>query len=107
MLLAWDAMFLMSSTSSLLGFRSRLALLLNAWGRAGRDRTTDGVCLLLVPKWAFRSDKTAVAAQVLQRGRQKAPETKTDTLKCARLDARLEAFLNIGSSEPPGQIISS
>ena len=75
------------------------------WGRAGRDRITDGVCLLLVPKWAFRPDKSAVAAHALQRGRQKAPETKADTLKHARLDVKLEAFLNIGSSEPPGQII--
>jgi len=75
------------------------------WGRAGRDRKTDGVCLLLVPKWAFRPDKSAVATHALQRGRQKAPETKTDTLKRARLDTTLETFINIGSSEPPGLII--
>lgn len=75
------------------------------WGRAGRDRKTEGVCLLLVPKWAFRPDKSVVAAHALQCGRQKAPETKTDTLKHARLDPTLEAFINIGSSDPPGQTI--
>ena len=45
--------------------------------------------------WAFRPNKSAVAAQVLQRGRQKAPETKTDTPQtCA------------SGSEPPGQTFS-
>ncbi|KAI0691454.1 P-loop containing nucleoside triphosphate hydrolase protein, partial [Cerioporus squamosus] len=31
-----------------------LSVLAQRWGRAGRDRTTPAVCLLLVPKWAFR-----------------------------------------------------
>jgi superfamily II DNA helicase RecQ len=71
------------------------------WGRAGRDRKTDGVCLLLVPKWAFRPEKPAVAAHVqhVQRVHQKGLETKADTLKRARLEPTLEAFINTGSGE--------
>jgi superfamily II DNA helicase RecQ len=77
------------------------------WGRAGRDRKTDGVCVLLVPKWAFHPEKPAVAAhlQHLQRGHQghqKGLETKADTLKCARLDPKLETFINTGSGDVPG-----
>jgi len=47
------------------------------WGRPGRDRTTEGVCLLLVPKWTFR-------------------------LRRACLDTKLEEFINMRSSDPPG-----
>jgi len=58
-----------------------------------------------VPKWAFRPEKSTVVAHAQQRlqcGRQKAPENKADTLKRARLDANLEAFINIGSTDAPG-----
>ena len=87
------------------GIPKSIGTVAQRWGRAGHDRTTEGVCLLLVPKWAFRPELSAVAAHVrqhLQQGRQKAPETKADTLKRARLDTKLEAFINIGSSDPPG-----
>jgi superfamily II DNA helicase RecQ len=87
------------------GIPKSIGTIAQHWGRAGRDRTTEGVCLLLVPKWAFHPELSAIAAHVrphLQQGRQKAPETKADTLKRARLDTKLEAFINIGSSDPPG-----
>jgi superfamily II DNA helicase RecQ len=81
------------------------------WGRAGRDRTTQGVCILLVPKWAFRPDDANVpstlntAVQNLQRGRtgRKVPgaESKRDTIKRAKLDNKLEAFVNV---KHPGQL---
>lgn len=71
------------------------------WGRAGHDRKTESVCLLLVPKWAFRPGKPAVPAHIqhLQRGRQKGLETKADTLKRARLDPSLELFINTDSHD--------
>lgn len=86
------------------GIPKSVGTVVQRWGRAGRDRTTQGVCLLLVPKWAFRPEQSAIAAhaqQRLQRGGQKAPETKTDALKRARLDAKIETFINIGSDNPP------
>lgn len=56
------------------GILKSLSTVGQRWGRAGRDRTTQSVCLLLVPKWAFRPDNANVpstlnpAIQHLQRG---------------------------------------
>jgi len=35
------------------------------WGRAGRDRKTEGVCILLAPLWAFRPSTSATLQQQL------------------------------------------
>ena len=79
------------------------------WGRAGRDRTTQGICILLVPKWAFRPNDANVpsilnpAIQHIQHGRRRVPgaESKKDTIKQAKLDSKLETFINI---KHPGQL---
>lgn len=36
------------------GLTKSLVTISQCWGRAGRDHTTEGVCLWLVPKWAFQ-----------------------------------------------------
>ena len=86
------------------GIPNSVGTVTQRWGRTGHDRETDGVCLLLVPKWAFHPEKPAIAAHVqrLQHGRQKGLETKADTLRRARLDPILEAFINAGSGDVPG-----
>jgi superfamily II DNA/RNA helicase len=70
------------------------------WGQAGQDRTTQGVCLFLVPRWAFQPNVPSIlnpSIQHLQQGCRKAPreESKHDTVKQAKLDNRLEEFINI------------
>ena len=82
------------------GIPKSLSTVGQRWGRAGRDRTTQGVCLFLVPKWAFRPELSSVlnpSIQILQRGCKKAPgdESKQDTIKRAKLDTRLEEFINL------------
>ena len=82
-----------------------LSTVTQRWGRAGRDRTTQAVCLLLVPKWAFRpASGQGVAHHQLECGRRtkKTKESKKETVQCANLDERLENFINIGSPGLPG-----
>lgn len=70
------------------------------WGRGGRDRKTQAVCFLLLPKWAFRpAPAEALIHQHLVRGRKtkRAEESKKDMLQRANLDETLENFINIGS----------
>lgn len=79
------------------------------WGHAGRDRTTQGICILLVPKWAFQPDDANIpsilnpAIQHIQRGHRRVSgaESKQDTIKRAKLDSKLETFINI---KHPGQL---
>jgi len=68
------------------------------WGRAGRNRTVDGTCLLLVPPWAFNPSKPAQVVHTLGRGRAK-KETKTDVLKREKLDPHLRAFINLNTAD--------
>jgi superfamily II DNA helicase RecQ len=86
------------------GMTKSLGTISQRWGRAGRDRTTDGVCLWLVPKWAFRpQQRTNPTIQQLQTSRNNRPlETKHNTLQRAKLEPTLEEFINIGSQSPPG-----
>ncbi|PPQ79276.1 LOW QUALITY PROTEIN: hypothetical protein CVT26_000904, partial [Gymnopilus dilepis] len=90
-----------SNMSCLLGSKS-LSTASQRWGRCGRDGTTEAVCFLLLPKWAFRPiPAESVAHQHLERNRKskKADETKKDTLQRANLDVKLENFINIGFSD--------
>ena len=76
------------------------------WGRAGRNRTTEAVCLCLVPKWAFRPQQTSITnptVQRLQNSKNSHPlVTKHDTVQRGKLDLTVEEFINIGSKDPPG-----
>jgi superfamily II DNA helicase RecQ len=72
------------------------------WGRAGRDRKTEAVCILLAPAWAFRPSTSATLQQQLN-GQRRKPERKQATIQRAKLDSRLESFINTTSSEPPGK----
>jgi len=87
------------------GIPKSVGTVVQCWGHTGHDQKTQGVCLLLIPKWAFCPEQSVIAQQRLQRGGQKAPETKTDALKRAWLDAKIEMFINIGSDNLPGQHI--
>ncbi|KAF8816642.1 P-loop containing nucleoside triphosphate hydrolase protein [Phlegmacium glaucopus] len=81
-----------------------LSTVAQRWGRGGRDRETQAVCFLLLPKWAFRpAPAHALIHQHLERGRKtkRAEESKKDMLQRANLDERLENFINIGSHDLP------
>ena len=83
-----------------------LSTVAQRWGRGGRDRKTQAVCLLLLPKWAFRpTPAEAIIHQHLERGRKTktAEESKQNMVKRANLDERLENFINIGSPDLPSK----
>ncbi|PPR05241.1 LOW QUALITY PROTEIN: hypothetical protein CVT26_012391 [Gymnopilus dilepis] len=93
----------MSNMSCLSGSKS-LSTVSQHWGRCGRDRTTEVVCFLLLPKWAFRpTPAESIVHQHLERSRKskKAEMTKKDTLQRANLDVKLENFINIGFPDLP------
>ncbi|KAH9828539.1 P-loop containing nucleoside triphosphate hydrolase protein [Rhodofomes roseus] len=58
-----------------------LSVVAQRWGRAGRHRTTQAVCLLLVPQWAFRPPPVAsqIAVQAVQRLRQSSTKVKPES----------------------------
>jgi len=92
------------------GLTKSLGTISQRWGRAGRDRTTEGVCLWLVPKWAFRPQPSTAnpTIQRLQTSKSNRPlETKHETLQRAKLEPMLEEFINIGSQVPPGMFALS
>jgi len=85
-----------------------LSTVAQRWGRGGRDRKTQTVCMLLVPKWAFRPlPGQGIAHQHLDRGRKtkKAEETKKEVLQRSNLDERLENFINAGTPGLPSKLI--
>lgn len=81
-----------------------LCIVFQRWGRAGRDRVTLAVCVLLVPRWAFRP-KTALALPAVTRvqGKQPGEETKAAALRRSKLDPVVERFINIGHNGANGQ----
>ncbi|KAF5319131.1 hypothetical protein D9611_014097 [Ephemerocybe angulata] len=75
------------------------------WGRAGRDRTTPAVCVLLVPPWVVRASPQLVANLLLARVQGKRapkPESKTVIAKRAKLDPAIERFVNLHHDMPRG-----
>jgi superfamily II DNA helicase RecQ len=48
------------------GLTKSLGTISQRWGRAGRDRATEGVCLWLVPKWAFRPQQPSTTNPIVQ-----------------------------------------
>ncbi|PPQ87858.1 LOW QUALITY PROTEIN: hypothetical protein CVT26_007569 [Gymnopilus dilepis] len=96
----------MSNMSCLSGSKS-LSTVSQHWGRCGRDRTTEVVCFLWFPKWAFRpTPAESIVHQHLERSRKskKAEMTKKDTLQRANLDVKLENFINIGFPDLPAEL---
>lgn len=80
-----------------------LSVLSQRWGRAGRDRNLAGVCILLVPEWAYRPIVPAVNPAI-QRVKGKAmvkEEPKRDATQRANLNTGIEAFIN--SAQNNGQ----
>ncbi|KAI1781803.1 P-loop containing nucleoside triphosphate hydrolase protein [Ganoderma leucocontextum] len=79
-----------------------LSVVAQRWGRAGRDRTTQAICLLLVPPWAFRpslplAPRESLAVSILKGGKKKLLEPKAWTDRRAKLPTSLEEFINIKS----------
>ena len=78
-----------------------LSAVAQRWGRAGRDRVTSAVCVLIVPKWAFRPmpPMTPAAGEAIQRLKRKAKkelEPKSHTVARSKLNTMVEAFINVG-----------
>lgn len=85
--------------SVVIGLPETLSVLAQRWGRAARNRTMDGTCLLLVPEWAFRPTPPVLGLAV-QRAKGQAKvkvEKKTWTTQRANLDSKVEAFINAAS----------
>ncbi len=76
-----------------------LSVVAQRWGRAGRDRTTPAMCLLLVPEWAKRPSPPAepVSTQAVQnlKGKKKPLlEPKNYTTQRSKLPRAIESFVN-------------
>ncbi len=76
-----------------------LSVLAQRWGCAGRDRTTQAICLLLVPPWAFRpllssAPQESLAVSMLKGGKKKVLEPKSWTDRHVKLPVTLEEFIN-------------
>lgn len=78
------------------------------WGRAGRDRVTQAVCVLLVPPWAFRPEAPPTLLPQLARvqgsggRRQPWEDTKENIIKRAKLGYKIEDIVNLKHDRPRG-----
>jgi superfamily II DNA helicase RecQ len=90
--------------SVVFGCPKSLSVIAQRWGRAARDRTLLGTCLLLVPDWAFRPAPPELGLAVQRvKGRPKIKvESKRRTSQRANLNSNVEAFINSGSENPRG-----
>ena len=84
----------------IIGCPRSLSIVAQRWGRAGRDRKTLAVCILLVPRWAFRLTVPAAPApsQALRqlKGKKKIQlEPKRHTEQRAKLPSSLEEYINL------------
>ena len=90
--------------SVVFGCPKSLSVLAQRWGRAARDRTLLGTCLLLVPDWAFRPAPPELGLAVQRvKGQPKIKvEPKRRASQRANLNSNLEAFINSTSDNPQG-----
>jgi hypothetical protein len=73
------------------------------WGRATRNRSLHGVCLLLVEDWALRPALSTINCTIsLIRGRKAPHETKAAIKRHAEMNPPLEKFLNLPADNPKG-----
>jgi hypothetical protein len=77
-----------------------LAVLVQRWGRAGRNRTGIGTCMFFVQPWAYRPAPPAVGLAVQRvKGEEKLViELQSHTVSRGKLERNLEAFINSASS---------
>ncbi|KAF8184132.1 P-loop containing nucleoside triphosphate hydrolase protein [Mycena galopus ATCC 62051] len=77
-----------------------LAVLVQRWGRAGRNRTGIGTCLFFVQPWAYRPAPPEVGLAVHRlKGEDKiAIESQSQKASRGKLEPNLEAFINSGTS---------
>lgn len=80
-----------------------LSIILQRWGRSGRDRLTKAVCVLLVPSWALRPPlPLSLPALDRVKGKKTIGEPKQNLVRREKLDADLEKFINAGHGNPQG-----
>ncbi len=84
----------------IIGSPRSLSVVAQRWGCTGRDRKTLAVCILLVPRWAFRPDIPAAPApsqglRQLQGKKKTKLEPKCHTEQRAKLPSTLEEFINL------------
>lgn len=87
-----------------------LSVLAQRWGRAGRDRITMAVCVLLAPPWAFRPSVPSAPAPNPVLGRLKGQvkrllEPKSWTDRRAKLPRSLEEFINLVPPTSGGEVL--
>ncbi|KAK7433877.1 hypothetical protein VKT23_020502 [Stygiomarasmius scandens] len=82
--------------SVIFGLPHSLSVIAQRWGRAGRNRTTEAVCLLFVPPWAFQPEgrSTLPAGQHIT-GQKPIKESGQDVTKRENLDLSLRTFINV------------
>ncbi|KAL1948297.1 hypothetical protein VTO73DRAFT_12372 [Trametes versicolor] len=88
-----------------------LSVVAQRWGRAGRNRTTHALCILLVPVWALRPSVPSVPHPVPALGRLKGQtkhllEPKKHTQQRDKLPRALEEFINTGQGSRKGDAAS-
>lgn len=94
--------------SVIFGCPKSLSVIAQRWGRAARDRTLVGTCLLIVPDWAFRPSPPELGLAVQRvKGLPKIKvESKRRVAQRAALNSNVEAFINSGSENPRGSSVS-
>jgi superfamily II DNA helicase RecQ len=75
-----------------------LSVLVQRWGRAGRDRTIKAACFLFVPGWAFRPKEQAVN-RVTKTGKSKLLEPRLNTSRREKMEPSLCEVINCGFDE--------
>lgn len=90
--------------SVVFGCPKSLSVIAQRWGRAARDRTLLGTCLLLVPAWAFRPTPPVLGLAVQRvKGQPKVKvESKRHAAQRAALEVNVERFINSASETPKG-----
>jgi superfamily II DNA/RNA helicase len=77
-----------------------LAVLVQRWGRAGRNRTGIGTCMFFVQPWAYRPapPEVGLAVQRLKGEDKIVIESQSQKASRGKLESNLEAFINSGAS---------
>jgi superfamily II DNA helicase RecQ len=74
------------------------SVLVQRWGRAGRDRSMKATCFLFVPAWAFRPKERAISSAT-KTGKARLLEPRQNTSRREKMEAKLCEVINCGFDE--------